>query len=466
MAASLDAPRMDGWKAIARYLGRDRTTAMRWVATRGLPVHRLPGGERSSVYAITAELDAWMLGNPDRPDAGGPARDFDPGRRTIVLGALAAAAAGGLAIALRRPGDRSGEVDALLDQARVLRSQNTRETQNQAIGLAREAVKLAPRDADAWGALGYARATASHWRDEDESRLLREQATLDGQHALDLDPGNAKGELALASALPLLGQDNWLARAARLERSLARSPADPDALTESAWILRFTGQCAQAAAACRKVDPRYHGPPLFNIWVRSLWSTGALAERDRKLAEALERYPTNKMLWSTRLEMMIYDGHADEAAGDARDVHNRPGAVSEREAEEFATLALTVRNADRARNDAFMQTMLERAARGVRMAINAMRFASVTGRLDRAFSLADAYYFGRGFSVGDDVGNGMVVPLNQRHTNFLFEPPLAAMRADRRFAELADRLGLERYWREIGRRPDYRRLASSAPRRS
>lgn len=49
--------RLDGWKSIAAYLGRDRMTAIRWAKERTLPVHRLPGGKTATVYALKSELD-------------------------------------------------------------------------------------------------------------------------------------------------------------------------------------------------------------------------------------------------------------------------------------------------------------------------------------------------------------------------------------------------------------------------
>lgn len=50
---------LDSWKAIAAYLHRDVRTVIRWERDRGLPVHRLPGGGRSGVYALIFELEAW-----------------------------------------------------------------------------------------------------------------------------------------------------------------------------------------------------------------------------------------------------------------------------------------------------------------------------------------------------------------------------------------------------------------------
>ena len=52
--------RLDSWKDIATYLGRNVRTAMRWEQGKGLPVHRLPGGQRQAVFAWRHELDAWM----------------------------------------------------------------------------------------------------------------------------------------------------------------------------------------------------------------------------------------------------------------------------------------------------------------------------------------------------------------------------------------------------------------------
>jgi TolB-like protein/Flp pilus assembly protein TadD len=51
--------RLESWKEIAAYLGRDVTTVRRWEKREGLLVHRLHHSRLGSVYAYTAELDAW-----------------------------------------------------------------------------------------------------------------------------------------------------------------------------------------------------------------------------------------------------------------------------------------------------------------------------------------------------------------------------------------------------------------------
>ena len=53
--------RLDSWKTIAEYLDRDVRTVTRWATSRGLPVHRVPGGKRQSVFAYSNEIDEWLV---------------------------------------------------------------------------------------------------------------------------------------------------------------------------------------------------------------------------------------------------------------------------------------------------------------------------------------------------------------------------------------------------------------------
>ena len=52
--------RLDSWKAIADYLGRDVATVRRWEKSLGLPIRRVPGGPGRSVFAFRHEVDAWL----------------------------------------------------------------------------------------------------------------------------------------------------------------------------------------------------------------------------------------------------------------------------------------------------------------------------------------------------------------------------------------------------------------------
>lgn len=71
--------RLDSWKAIAQYLGRDVRSVQRWERERGLPVHRLPGQKGSAVFAFEDELDQWLRSRQqDAPSSAIPAVSADP----------------------------------------------------------------------------------------------------------------------------------------------------------------------------------------------------------------------------------------------------------------------------------------------------------------------------------------------------------------------------------------------------
>src|SRR5690242_14693201 len=61
--------RLDSWKEIAAYLGRDVTTVQRWEKREGMPVHRHVHDKRGSVYALSSELDTWREGRRERLEA-------------------------------------------------------------------------------------------------------------------------------------------------------------------------------------------------------------------------------------------------------------------------------------------------------------------------------------------------------------------------------------------------------------
>jgi tetratricopeptide (TPR) repeat protein len=65
----MESPRLDSWKEIASFLHRDARTVRRWERERRLPVHRVPGGERSGVFAYVSELESWLHTSVPAPDS-------------------------------------------------------------------------------------------------------------------------------------------------------------------------------------------------------------------------------------------------------------------------------------------------------------------------------------------------------------------------------------------------------------
>jgi TolB-like protein/Tfp pilus assembly protein PilF len=67
--------RLDSWKEIAAFLGRDERTVRRWEKERGLPVYRVPGG-KGRIYSYTDELTTWLAG-PQNSGVISPSSDTD-----------------------------------------------------------------------------------------------------------------------------------------------------------------------------------------------------------------------------------------------------------------------------------------------------------------------------------------------------------------------------------------------------
>lgn len=100
-----DSRRLDSWKEIAAHLGRDVTTAIRWERDRGLPVHRVPGGKLSRVFAYSQELDDWLRHAEPAPPAAAddpvaPTKGDRGLRRPLFLSAAGIVAVAAIALAV------------------------------------------------------------------------------------------------------------------------------------------------------------------------------------------------------------------------------------------------------------------------------------------------------------------------------------------------------------------------------
>jgi TolB-like protein/tetratricopeptide (TPR) repeat protein len=93
--ADAQGRRLESWKEIAAYLGRDVTTVRRWEKGEGLPVHRHVHNKLGSVYAYTTELDAWRSNRAPAPtiDTSDTRAELEPIRRRRPYARMVAAVA-------------------------------------------------------------------------------------------------------------------------------------------------------------------------------------------------------------------------------------------------------------------------------------------------------------------------------------------------------------------------------------
>lgn len=395
--------------------------------------------------------------------ADGPPATHSTRRAVVIGGAAALTVAVGGTLLYRRLANPtvSPEVKSLMMQARQLREQGTREAQYQAIGLLKRAVALAPDYADGWGMLGCAYAIPSHYREQGESIALRARAESAGQRALALDPGNGYGELALGAALPFIGA--WLERDRRFERALADRPDNDEFLGFRAIALVFVGRCKEALSYYGKIGQRPLSPAVYNNYINTLWTAGLVEETDRALEDAAALYPTQATIWFTRFNINMFSGNPGAAIAMVEDAAGQPTIADKTAIPVLLAEARAIQSREPAQVEIIMEVLMERSRKAAFSAEYAIRVASALGRLDEAFTIAEAYYFGRGFAIPDFPMPGSKFTPSQRQTRFLFEPVTSPMRADARFELLVGELGLDRYWHESGVQPDYRQVISRRP---
>jgi tetratricopeptide (TPR) repeat protein len=381
-------------------------------------------------------------------------------RRNLLMGTGAATvlAGGGAGFLLYRRSQRNEvpeEVQPLLFQAKQAMNENTREGQYQAIALYQRAVQMAPNYANGWGWLGFAYAVVSHYRDRQESLSLKARAEAAGHRALELDPDSPMGEVALSVALPFVGY--WAERERHLMRALSLDPHNDEVLILAGVVLQFAGRSSEAVPYYLRVKHRPLTPAEYTNYIRALWSAGRLPELDQAMSDAAALYPTQGSIWFTRLSIAMYGGEVGAVRALVDDVQGRPSGLDDDAVTDLLKLAQAIQSRAPAEIDAIMVRKKASARVSAAGADESITDASALGRIDDAFELAEAYYFGRGFAVPDSPKTSSVSP-DQRQTRFLFEPVTKPMRADPRFEALVKELGLDRYWRQSGHPPDYRHI--------
>jgi tetratricopeptide (TPR) repeat protein len=229
--------RLDGWKAIAGFLGREIRTVQRWELSEQLPIHRLEHKQRATAYAFTAELEEWLAKRTPRDNEAETSVVSLPvtsRRRRIIAVALALSglvAVGILSVRAfgSRPGNRNGDTQdpqayAAFAEGSALYA--SRQYRDAAISLER-AVSRDPSYGSAWAMLGktYGRLSQPMWAG---GKTASERAGEAATRAASLAPGVADTHIALSLAARAKGDvERWRAEA---RRALELDPRAAEAL--------------------------------------------------------------------------------------------------------------------------------------------------------------------------------------------------------------------------------------------
>ena len=383
-------------------------------------------------------------------------------RRSAILGGAALAGCGGAAWLLSRgePGPPSNpEVERLISEARAATREGMPDDMARAAALFRLATEKAPDSSEAWGGLAGIYRFQWEFSPPEEAPAMAARAKSAARRALELDPDNGEAHAVMAGLLPMFG--NWARAEAEMRPVLARHPQE--IRIRFARLLADTGRLGEALGLVRQaVAAEPDVPRARNFHARLLQDNGRLAEADGAFLAALGRWPRHLLLWFSRFYFLAYTGRPHMALSFAADRSGRPIGVPDRVFDIAFASAKALATGASADIDGAAKRHLAAIPEGAAYAENAVTFLSAVGRLDEAYRVLDAYFFGRGPVISDSrFGHetATYTPSYNRQCYFLFYGPSAALRADPRFAGLVREIGLEDYWRRTGTQPDYRRTA-------
>lgn len=375
-------------------------------------------------------------------------------RRALLIGA--GASVFGLALAGRtalqsRPG--RAEARELRQRAELALREMSYAGDRQAVALLQEATRVAPDDSQAWGklALAYQRIAEAGPMAERVSAAARTESAAKRALLLKLDQPDAL--IAQALAIPVFG--NWQASERTLLGLLKRFPDNVFLLAGYAKLLAEVGRFDDAMRVSDRLFAREPLGPAFH-WRRALglWAAGRTVESESLIDRARRLWPLHPTIWSTAFWLRAYTGRGrdalrllDDPAGGQLPVEHRSFMAR------AASMLLSNGGGDAA---AAISANRRSAAQSTSNAEHAMAIAGALGIAGEALLIAQAYYFGRPFEVAPMRSEpDTAMHQRDRKTLILFWPPMAEVRRGAEFGRLTAHLGLDRYWRQAGLKPDY-----------
>ena len=386
-------------------------------------------------------------------------------RRWLVSGGAALLVGAGAGyFLLRKPqaAPPAAPPDAIAEQVALgvqLLRQATVASCTEALALFETLTVKYPGVADSWGGLAFSYALLAHsQRKSPDALRLRSNAAAD--RALALDPHNAMAFEARGWSFPRRGA--WQASERCFREGLQYHPKHDGLLLDLAFRLADVGRNGEAADYVRRAADNAPSLDSALAWnsIQIFWSANRLAEADEAAERARQMLPRNTSSWFWQVYLLMFTGRAEAALTKLNDIENRPNGIPQDNFDIEIAVAQALQSRKPDDIAVAEKRVMDFAHQGGGYAENALMLLPALGRIDQAFAVADGYFFGRGFQVGErrfSATQGGYAPRAEARTMELFTPAAKPMRADPRFAKLVDELGLVKYWKDAGVVPDYQR---------
>ena len=390
-------------------------------------------------------------------DAEAASGDAPDRTRRWLLGGAAVAGLGSLGLwSALRPG-ADARAHPSVERARRLLSSELPDGGATASRLLEPVVRDDPRNAEAWGLLAFAYRDLAEGAPPARTSAAIEASERAARRALALDPRQGDALAALAMLRPYFG--DWGAAEDRLLGVLKIAPGNLLAINSLVPLYQGVGRLQLSFTwneRARQIDP--NSPVASYRRAIKLWQIGRLDEADQAIDRTMQLWPRIPAVWNARMMIFAYTGRAHAGLALLDEVASRPPSLTATAAENWRVSLRALASGSRSDIAVARDANVALAPRSPGFANNAIMTLSALGELDAAFDVAFGSFLRRGPLIGTLWGGAGEMPVNTlrwRRTVALFIPATARLRADPRFAELSEGLGLATYWRQRRIRPDY-----------
>jgi DNA-binding winged helix-turn-helix (wHTH) protein/tetratricopeptide (TPR) repeat protein len=379
-------------------------------------------------------------------------------RSFIAAGASSLLVLGGAGVWLARNNSRT-EAAHLVDHGDALLRDAVPLEAGEAVPPLRSALKIDPRNANALGLLALAEETRAFNGGSTNAGETLRAAEKAAKTALQLDPDEPHARLALIDIAS--GSLDWSQMEDRLRDLLTSAPANVHVLGSLTSFLQAAGRTSDSwvyneqAAAAAPSSPT----PLWRRALR-LWTTGRDGEALSLSERLLPLWPRHALVWNARFMILAFTGRTEAAAAMLRSTEGPVGNAHPAKPEQWLPTLTAFAEPTRANVAKAREANLAAAQRNPGQATYAAMALSQLGEIDAAYLVIQALLLAK----GPLVPNRPIVPRSfvanspsWCRTQWLFMPPLAAVRRDPRFLTLSEELGLARYWRHRGVLPHARK---------
>ena len=443
--------RLVGWKRIAAHLACSERTARRWEAEEGLPVHRQVHEAKSTVFAFPAELDHWISSRATAPiETGTKATEAAHSGRgikialwvagVVILVLVALNVNGYLALQSQKPEPDTPSESVMTENVQALDlynrgmalwAQRGEDANRRAILLLTQATELDENFAEAWAGLASAMATYPTYSEEVNLEEQLDAALLAADRALRLKPELAQPRTLMAEIAERRGE--WMRSRQIYDEALSLEPDNPTIIIWTAGHYREAGYMTEAIRLTKRaleVEP--NAPPAMNEMAMNMTFYIDEDEGRRQL-----EYLWNEMgldtpiIWFGRWMVLLWQGEFDELKAWQAECPLLRGC------DQFDLAREAYRSGDEAQIEAFIADVVKAYEDGLPAQI-AISVIQETGDTDTMLDIAEAE------SRKGRFMNAVI----------FYDPRNSAFRADPRFADIVETLGLLDYWKQSGP-PDF-----------